>query len=80
MDIIKEVIQRVRDVLDVIEIEINTDYIKFGFIFGFYYSVDINHILDLHDLYNRNVRYIADEIVHNIERDFLEKTIRQKEN
>lgn len=80
MDIIKEIIQRVSDVLDVIEVEINTDYIEFIFIFGFCYSVDINRILDKHDLYNWHIRYIVDEIIDNIERDFLEKTIRKKEN
>ena len=46
----------------------------------FYHSVSINHILDLHDLYDWNVRCIVDEIIDNIEREFLNETIRQKEN
>ena len=82
MNVINEVIQRVCEVLDVkeVKIDIDTYYIIFVFKFGFCYSVDINHILDKHDLYDWNVRYIVDEIIDNIEREFLNETIRQKEN
>lgn len=82
MNVINEVIQRVCEVLDVkeVKIDIDTYYIIFVFKFGFCYSVDINHILDKHDLYDWNVRYIVDEIIDNIELEFLNETIRQKEN
>lgn len=82
MNVINEVIQRVCEVLDVkeVKIDIDTYYIIFVFKFGFCYSVDINHILDKHDLYDWNVRYIVDEIIDNIEHEFLNETIRKKEN
>lgn len=80
MNVINEVIRRVCEVLDVKEAKIDTYDIIFVFKFGFCYSVDINHILDKHDLYDWNVRYIVDETIDNIEREFLNETIRKKEN
>ena len=82
MDIINEVIQKVCDILDVKETIIDIYYIKFGFKFNFtfYYSVNINWVLDLHDLYDWKAIDIANEIVDNIEYEFLNKTIRKKEN
>lgn len=84
MNVINEVIQRVCDILNVSEVTVKTYDIRFGFrfcgSFTFYHSVSINHILDLHDLYDWNVRCIVDEIIDNIEREFLNETIRQKEN
>lgn len=80
MDVINEVIQRVCDILDVAETRIDTYYIRFGLKFHFYYSVNINYILDLHDLYDWQVKDIVNKIVNDIEYEFLNKTIRNKEN
>ena len=80
MGIINEVIQSVCDILDVRETRIDIYYIRFGFMFNFSYSVNINRILDLHDLYDWRVKDIVNEIIDNIEYEFLNKTIRKMED